>query len=85
MLASYGYVAYSAIRSLITVGEFNLYIGAIYNLFGSFNSVVAQCIVFRHMSKYVDDYHEYIRTAIPQDAEKETEELPAARCGVPRL
>lgn len=83
MLVSYGYVAYSAIRSLITVGEFNLYIGAIYNLSGSFNDVVARCIAFRYMSKYVDDYHDYIRTAMPQDAERETEELPPEDASLP--
>ena len=71
MLVSYGYVAYNAIMNIITVGEFNLYIGAIYNLSGSFNDVVAKCIELKYMSKYVDDYHEYIKITLSNGSEKE--------------
>ena len=42
MLVSYGYVAYNAIINTITVGEFNLYIGAIYNLSGAFKLTLLQ-------------------------------------------
>ncbi len=76
MLVSYGYIAYSAVKSLITVGEFSLYIGAIYNLSGSFNEVVAKCIELKYMSKYVDDYHEYIRMAMSRSTDKEVNSMP---------
>lgn len=76
MLVSYGYVAYNAIMNIITVGEFNLYIGAIYNLSGSFNDVVAKCIELKYMSKYVDDYHEYIKITLSNGSEKENNFLP---------
>ncbi len=75
-LVSYGYAAYGAIKNMITVGEFNLYIGAIYNLSGAFNEVVAKCIELKYMSKYVDDYREYIKAAMSRDAEKEINSMP---------
>ena len=83
MLVSYGYVAYNAIINTITVGEFNLYIGAIYNLSGAFNDVVAKCIELKYMSKYVDDYHEYIKIVLSNDSEKEKNFLPEADQSLP--
>lgn len=83
MLVSYGYVAYSAVKSIITVGEFNLYIGAIYNLSGSFNEVVSKCIELKYLSKYIDDYHEYIRVSMPQDAGKEVNPMPCENENLP--
>ena len=76
MLVSYGYVAYNAIINTITVGEFNLYIGAIYNLSGSFNDVVARCIELKYMSHYVDDYYKYIDLALPSKNKKDIFDLP---------
>ncbi|MBR0143951.1 MAG: ABC transporter ATP-binding protein [Clostridia bacterium] len=82
-LLSYGYVAYCAVRNLITVGEFNLYIGAIYNLSDSFNEVVARCIELKYLARYVDDYHAYIRAAMSQDRSKEAEPVPKADENLP--
>lgn len=83
MIVSYGYVAYNAIKSVISVGEFNLYIGAIYNLLGSFNDVIAKCIELKYMSKYVDDYREYIKIAMSNDSEKEVNKLPEENVRLP--
>ncbi len=85
MILSYGYVAYSAIMKKITVGEFSLYIGAIYNLSDSFNAIVANCIDLKYLSKYVDDYHEYLNSAIPQNTEKEVNPVPVAVEDLPML
>ncbi len=76
MLVSYGYVAYNAIMNIITVGEFNLYIGAIYNLSGSFNEVVVKFVQLKFLSNYVDDYHEYIKITSSDGSEKENNVLP---------
>ena len=83
LLLSYGYVAYCAMMNLITVGEFNLYIGAIYNLSESFNEVAARCVELTYMSHYVDDYHAYIQLAMSQDTAKEVNPMPAADTTLP--
>ena len=83
MIASYGYAAYLVIINAITVGSFNMYIGAIYNLSGSFSSVVSQAINLHYMSKYVDDYNKYIEMALPQNKDAEVNMLPAENNDVP--
>lgn len=83
MLFSYGYVAYIAIMGEISVGEFSLYIGAIYNLSGAFNNVVAQCIKMKFLSKYIDDYHEYENIALPQHEKTEINDMPQKNPALP--
>lgn len=58
---SYGYVAYSAILQRITIGEFNLYIGSIYNLTNSFNELINQLIELKYQLVCVEDYNRYIQ------------------------
>lgn len=58
---SYGYVAYSAILQRITIGEFNLYIGSIYNLTNSFNELINQLIELKYQLVSVEDYNRYIQ------------------------
>ncbi len=76
MLLSYGYAVYSAVKSLITVGEFSLYIGAVYNLSESFGETAEKCIELKYMTKYVDGYHEYIKVAMSQNTENEVNVMP---------
>lgn len=59
MIISYGYAAYSAILKRITIGEFNLYIGSIYNLTNSFNELVKQLIELKYLLISVEDYNKY--------------------------
>ncbi len=85
MIGSYGYVAWSAIIRTISIGEFNLYIGAVYNISDSFNGVVSSFIELKYLSRYVDDYHEYIKAAFPIGEEKELNGCPEEKDGVPLI
>ncbi len=83
ILVSYGYAAYSAIVGKITIGSFNMYIGAIYNISDSINKLIAQCINLSYLSKYVNDYNSYIQVAFPQNEDKEKNSLPAENSEYP--
>lgn len=85
MIFSYGYAAYLVLKDVITVGSFNMYIGAIYNLSGSFNTVVSQAISLHYMSKKVDDYNEYINIALPQNKDIEVNSLPTENNDIPMI
>ena len=50
---------------------------------GSFNDIVARCIAFRYISKYVDDYHSYMQMVMLHDAERERENLPLEDTSLP--
>ena len=67
MILSYGYTAYSVINGAITIGSFSLYIGAIYNLADTFNGLVDQFIKIKQLSNHVNDYHNYVKIAKPQN------------------
>ena len=75
-LVSYGYVAFCAIIGKITVGEFNLYIGAIYNLSGSLNEIISQLVNYKYFSKYVDEYKCFMNEIKPKNLELEVNNLP---------
>ena len=85
MALLYGYVAIRAISGTISAGGFNLYIGAVYNISDSLSGVVRSAVGLRYLSKYVDDYHNYIEAAFPDVSEKEVAEVPPEREGVPVL
>lgn len=75
-LFSYGYTAYCALMSQITIGEFSLYISAIYNLSGTFNDIVTQILNIKYLSNHVNDYKEYIRLTTPQNINNEVHLFP---------
>lgn len=83
ILVSYGYAAYKTIIGKITIGSFNMYIGAIYNISDSFNNLIAQCMKFKYISKSVDDYNSYMQIAFPLNDDKEINSLPAENSEYP--
>ena len=83
MLFSYGYVAWLAVLSRITVGEFSLYINAVYNLSNSFNELAARCVEFKYLSKYIDDYYKYKEITRSLSVENEIYDLPEENAELP--
>ena len=70
MLMMYGYAVYQALRGLITIGNFSVYIGAILNFSGAFVAFAEGLSRMVCLSKYVDDYKKYISLATPTHKEK---------------
>ena len=55
----YGYSAYRAVKGLISIGDFSVYLGAITNFTESFNNFISCFVRTKTMSDYVDDYKKY--------------------------
>ncbi len=67
----YGYCAYLAISGDITVGSYTVFLGAVMAFSGSFQSFIGRFPNFALLSKYVDDYKEFLRRSEHVGAEKE--------------
>ena len=76
MLMMYGYAVYQALRGLITIGNFSVYIGAILNFSRAFVSFAEGLSQMVYLSKYVDDYKEYISLVTPSHKKKGVSRLP---------
>ena len=78
MLVLYGYAVYQALRGMVTIGSFSVYVGAILNFSGAFVSFTEGLSRMVSLSKYVDEHKEYLRLAAPSHREKGVNRLPAA-------
>ncbi|MBQ7669255.1 MAG: ABC transporter ATP-binding protein [Clostridia bacterium] len=58
-IVMYGYSAYRAVTGAISIGDFNVYLGAITNFTGSFNDFISSFVWLKTLSDYVDDYKKY--------------------------
>lgn len=67
----YGYCAYLAISGDITVGSFTVFLGAVTAFAGSFQNFIGRFTGITLLSKYVDDYREFLRFAGHEGTEKE--------------
>lgn len=83
MLVSYGYTAWSAMAGKITVGEFSMYISAIYRLSGAFAGTAAGWVELQYLSSCVEEYRAYEKLTAPQGKEKEVQGLPEEKADEP--
>lgn len=67
----YGYCAYLAISGDITVGSFTVFLGAVTAFTGSFQGFIGRFTGIALLSKYVDDYKEFLKLSEHEGAEKE--------------
>lgn len=67
----YGYCAYLAIHGDITVGSFTVFLGAVTAFSGSFSGFIGRFPGLALLSKYVDDYKEFLRLAEHEGKERE--------------
>ena len=67
----YGYCAYLAIHGDITVGSFTVFLGAVTAFSGSFSGFIGCFPGLALLSKYVDDYKEFLRLAEHEGKERE--------------
>ena len=68
----YGYCAYLAISGGITVGSFSVFLGAVTAFTGSFTGFIGRFSGLTLLSKYVDDYKEFLAYTKHDGAERET-------------
>ena len=68
----YGYCAYLAISGGITVGSFSVFLGAVTAFTGSFAGFIGRFSGLALLSKYVDDYKEFLTYTKHNGAERET-------------
>ena len=68
----YGYCAYLAISGGITVGSFSVFLGAVTAFTGSFTGFIGRFSGLALLSKYVDDYKEFLTYTKHNGAERET-------------
>ncbi len=59
----YGYCSYLAISGGISVGSFSVFLGAVTAFTGSFGDFIRRFPELQLLSKYVDDYKEFLRIA----------------------
>lgn len=72
----YGYAAYQAVSGYITIGDFSVYLGAIFNFSGAFVGFISKITHMIYLSNYVDDYKTYIQLARPSHLDKGVNKLP---------
>ena len=68
----YGYCAYLAIHGNITVGSFTVFLGAVTAFSGSFSGLIGRFPGLLLLSKYVDDYKEFLMLSKHKGAENES-------------
>lgn len=68
----YGYCAYLAISGGITVGSFSVFLGAVTAFTGSFTGLIKRLPDMTLLSKYVDDYKEFLKYTKHFGEERET-------------
>ena len=73
----YGYCGYLAISGGITVGSFTVFLGALTAFTGTFNEFVTRFPALGLLSKYIDDYREFLRCAEHEGKELETSDISA--------
>ena len=73
----YGYCGYHAISGGITVGSFTVFLGALTAFTGTFNEFVKRFPALGLLSKYIDDYREFLRCAEHEGKELETSDISA--------
>lgn len=73
----YGYCGYLAISGGITVGSFTVFRGALTAFTGTFNEFVKRFPALGLLSKYIDDYREFLRCAEHEGKELETSDISA--------
>ena len=73
----YGYFGYLAISGGITVGSFTVFLGALTAFTGTFNEFVKRFPALGLLSKYIDDYREFLRCAEHEGKELETSDISA--------
>ena len=66
----YGYAALQAVRGAISIGDFSVYLGAIFNFSGSFVDLFARLSHLLYLSKYAEDYQSYTALARPAHLDK---------------
>ena len=71
----YGYCGYLAISVGITVGSFTVFLGALTAFTGTFNEFVKRFPALGLLSKYIDDYREFLRCAEHEGKELETSDI----------
>lgn len=71
----YGYCGYLAISGGITVGSFTVFLGALTAFTGTFNEFVKRFPALGLLSKYIDDYREFLRCAEHEGKELETSDI----------
>ena len=71
-LVIYGYCAYMAISGGITVGSFSVFLGAVTAFTDSFIGFIGRFSGFALLSKYVDDYKEFLTYTKHDGIERET-------------
>ena len=72
----YGYAAYQAVRGRITLGDFSVYLGAIFNFSGSFVELLTRFSHLVYLSEYAEDYKAYAALARPGHLDKGVNRLP---------
>lgn len=72
----YGYAALQAVRGAISIGDFSVYLGAIFNFSGSFVDLFARLSHLLYLSKYAEDYQSYTALARPAHLDKGVIRLP---------
>ena len=73
----YGYCGYLAISGGITVGSFTVFLSALTAFTGTFNEFVKRFPALGLLSKYIDDYREFLRCAEHEGKELETSDISA--------
>ena len=73
----YGYCGYLAVSGGITVGSFTVFLGALTAFTGTFNEFVKRFPALGLLSKYIDDYREFLRCAEHEGKELETSDISA--------
>ena len=73
----YGYCGYLAISGGITVGSFTVFLGALTAFTGTFNEFVKRFPALGLLSKYIDDYREFLRCAEHEGKELENSDISA--------
>ena len=73
----YGYCGYLAISGGITVGSFTVFLGALTAFTGTFNEFVKRFPALGLLSKYIDDYREFLRCAEHEGKELDTSDISA--------
>lgn len=68
----YGYCAYLAISGGITIGSFSVFLGAVTAFTGSFTGLIKRFPNLTLLSKYVDDYREFLQYTKHKGEERET-------------
>ena len=67
----YGYCSYLAINGGITIGSFTVFLGAVTAFIGSFTSFIKRFSEFSLLSRYVDDYKEFLAYTEHRGKDKE--------------